>query len=224
MSDRMLIRICMIWAALSYGCQWLCAQALIIQTEELPWAVKGDPYYAEVFAAVNGACPKSDVRLRVTSGVLPKGVQLFSFGLQGTPESMGKFRFSLRADNGCVSYTRALTLLVTGKPILIVSPRHVVFEYHAGGLDAAEDVIKVEGSWPNLPYSMIVSTAPWLTALPSEGKTPDLDSAFTGDRVRLHVDPAHLAAGIYHATLKFYAQGGENAPTVDVSLQVYKAD
>ena len=138
---------------------------------------------------------------------------------------MGTYQFTLQADNACGTATRQMRLLVTGRPILLVSPRHVVLDQPTGVENGPEDVVKVEASWPELPYSVItLNAAPWLSVTPAEGKTPGPESSFTGDRVWLHVNASNLAPGVYHAMLKFYAKSSENAPIVDVTLQVHKAE
>lgn len=215
-----------IWVPLLCACKLLCAQGIAIHTDQLPWAIKGEPYNANVLTRVSGRCPNGDVRLSVAAGELPRGIELFSYGLEGTPLQMGTFQFTLQASNGCGTTVRRMKLLVTGRPILLVTPRQVVLDQPAGSDGSSdEDILKVEASWPDLPYSIaMVNAAPWLTALPVEGKTPDPDSAFTGDRVQLRVNAANLAPGVYHTTLKFYTQGGENAPTVDVTLRVHKTE
>jgi hypothetical protein len=220
----MRLRSCRTVAVLLCFCELLSAQALSIRTEELPRAIKGAPYHAELTTAVSGRCPNGDVRLTVGPGKLPKGLELFSFGIQGTPRQMGRFRFTLRAANGCAADTKTFDLEVTGKPILLVFPANLVFECHAGSEAPPEEIIRVQGSWPNLAYSIDTSPAPWLKMEPFAGKTPDSESVLTGDRVRVGVDPAKLAPGMYHATLKFYASGSENAPTVEVTLKVLKAE
>jgi hypothetical protein len=137
---------------------------------------------------------------------------------------MGHFRFTLRAANVCSSDTRTYDLLVTGKPILMVYPPRIEFQYRAGSAVLLQDVIRVEGSWPDLPYTIDIAATPWLQVEPAEGKTPSAESALSGDRVQLRVDPAKLAPGLYHTALKFYTTGGENVPIVDVILQVSAPD
>lgn len=215
-----------ICAALLCGGHLLCAQGVAIHTEGLPWAIKGEPYHAPVLTRVSGRCPRGDVGLSVVEGELPRGVELFSFGLEGTPLQMGAYQFTLEASNGCGAVRRRMQLLVTGRPILLVTPARVAFRLPAGASAAgAGDILKVEASWPELPYSVtVLDSAPWLSVTPAEGKTPDPDSAFTGDRVQVRVNADGLAPGLYHATLKFYAEGSENAPRVDVTLQVSKPE
>jgi hypothetical protein len=139
------------------------------------------------------------------------------------PRRTGHFRFTVRAENVCVSTIRSFDLLVTGNPILLTHPAEIVFRYRPGEQADLEDVVRVEGSWPDLAYSVQTANAPWLHILPSLGKTPDAESALTADRVRLRADPANLEPGTYHAALKFYADNSENAAVVNVTLQVLKA-
>jgi hypothetical protein len=137
---------------------------------------------------------------------------------------MGHFRFTLRAANACSTDIRTYDLLVTGKPILMVFPPRIDFQYRVGSEASLQDVIRVEGSWPDLPYAIDMAAAPWLKVEPAAGKTPDSDSALSGDRVRLRVDPDKLPVGVYRTALKFYTTGGENVPIVDVILQVSAPD
>jgi hypothetical protein len=212
------------FAALLSCCECLSAQSIAIRSNELPWAIKGAPYLGDLITTVNGRCPLGDVGLTVITGQLPIGLELFSFGIQGTPQQMGHYRFTLRAANTCASVTKGFDLFVNAKPILMVFPRQITLQYHAGSADWPEDIIRVESTWPDLPYSIDISQASWLQVEPAEGRTPDSESALTGDRVHVHVNPSALAAGVYHTVLKFYAQAGENAPLVDVTLQVIAAN
>jgi hypothetical protein len=203
------------------------AQGIVISTSDLPWATKGEAYDAPIVTHVSGRCPQGDVRLTVASGELPKGLDLFSYGLEGTPRRIGTYQFVLQAKNNCGSAFRSMRLLVTGRPILLVSPRELVIDRIAGSGENADSdgLLKVEASWPELPYTVMpLNTAPWLDVAPVEGRTPDPESAFTGDRVLLRVDASNLAPGVYHAKLKFYADGSENAPVVNVTVKVHKAE
>lgn len=206
-------------------CNLLCAQGIAISTKELPWAMKGESYDARIVTRVGGHCPDGDVSLSVASGDLPRGLTLFTYGIAGTPTRIGTYQFTLQASNTCGTVFRQMKLVVTGRPILLVSPRQITLYQVAGREEGSEDVLKVEASWPELPYTVkMLNPAPWLTVDPTEGKTPDPESALTGDRVRVVANAANLAPGIYHAKLKFYADGSENAPVVDVALQVRKAE
>lgn len=213
--------------AVMCACQGAHAQGIAISTTDLPWATKGEAYDALIVTHVSGRCPHGDVRLRVASGELPKGLELFSYGLEGTPRRIGTYQFILQATNSCGTAFRPMRLLVTGRPILLVSPREVVIDRVAGSGENGESdgLLKVEASWPELPYTVMpLNAAPWLDVAPVEGRTPDPESAFTGDRVLLRADSSKLAPGVYHAKLKFYAEGSENAPVVDVTLHVHKAE
>jgi Putative Ig domain len=220
----MATRACLTFAMLLCCCEWLPARSLAIRTRELPWAIKGAPYQSDLITTTDGRCPTSDVRLSITAGELPKGLELYSFGIQGTPTQMGHFRFTLRAANACSTDIRMYDLLVTGKPILMAFPSRIDFQYRAGSEVSLQDVIRVEGSWPDLPYAIDMAAAPWLKVEPAAGKTPDSASALSGDRVRLRIDPAKLPLGVYRTALKFYTAGGENVPIVDVTLQISAPD
>lgn len=221
------LRIFLVWPALLCAPGFVRAQGIVISTTELPWATKGEAYDVQIVTHVSGRCPDGDVRLTVASGELPKGLELFSYGLEGTPRRIGSYQFMLQATNSCGTAFRPMKLLVTGRPILLVSPREIVIDRIAGSSvnSDGDGLLKVEASWPELPYTVTaVNAAPWLDVDPVEGRTPDPESAFTGDRVKLRVNAANLAPGVYHARLKFYAAGSENAPLVDVTLQVHKAE
>lgn len=211
-------------ALLLWTCAPISAQALLIRTDELPWAIKGMRYQAEIKTSLDGRCPQGDVGLALAGGALPHGMELFSYGFDGTPTEMGEFHFTVRAANQCGATTKALKLIVTGKPILEVSPQRLTFQYRPGGAQLEEQMVRVASTWPNLPYSMELRGAPWLWAEQAEGRTPGPDSAFEGDRVRLRVDPGKLMPGVYYGLLKFSAWGGTNAPEVQVVLTVLKSD
>lgn len=126
--------------------------------------------------------------------------------------------------NRCTDATKAFDLVVTGRPFLMVSPREIKLQYRSGTSAVPEDILRVQGTWPDQPYSFLVSNGPWLRVEPSEGKVPDSDSALTGDRVHLRAIASGLAPGVYQATIRFYTPEGENAPHVDVTLQILKAE
>ena len=212
-------------AAFVCCCQPLPGQGLVIRTNELPWAIRDAPYDVELVTSVGGRCPIPDTALTISEGRLPKGLELFATSIQGAPQQVGHFLFTLRAANACVTTYRKFDLVVTAKPILLVSPTRLVFEYRAGsGAVRLEDSVRVEASWPNLQYSIDFPHTPWLSVEPSLGKIPDAASAPEGDAVRLKADPTGLAPGSYHVTLKFYAQQSENTSEVDVTLKVLKPE
>jgi hypothetical protein len=207
-----------VWLA-SYG-GLLRAESVQLKPQELPWAIKSVAYRVFLFAETTGRCPSADVALTVAGGNLPPGLELYGFELEGTPREMGRFRFSVRAHNNCGSEIRTFDLFVTGKPILIASPRAVTFRFHAGGPDPPEEVIRLESGWPELPYLVEISDAPWLRADVAHGITPARGSALTGDTLRLRVDPAKLAPGVYQVDVKFTAWNAVNVELVKVTLHI----
>ncbi len=211
-------------AAVLVASQVLGAQALAIRTDELPAAIKGTLYEARIVTYTNGRCPLSDMALTLAGGQLPRGVELSTSGLEGTPEQIGHFRFAVRASNNCHRVTKTLDLVVNGRPILIASPGQITLHYRQGSADLPEEVVQIEGSWPDLPYSYAVSGAPWLKLDAAIGRTPDRESALTGDLVHFKVDPSNLAPGRYSGSVKFFTKGGENAPTVRVTLEVSSSE
>ena len=203
----------------------LHGQALAIRTTEMPQAIKGVPYQTPISTYTNGRCPLGDVALTLAAGRLPRGMELFTDGLHGTPEEIGTFPFAIRASNNCLHVTRNLELIVGGKPLFFVTPTQVGFQYREGSAELPHDLVQIEASLPDMPYAFeISSTAPWLRAEPSLGRTPDRTSTLTGDRVRLTIDPAGLAPGRYSGSIRFYARGGENAPVLPVTLEVTKRE
>jgi hypothetical protein len=160
------------------------------------------------------------VQLALLAGRLPEGLALVGSGLEGTPRETGRFRFTLRAANGCIAAEKNVELFVTGRPVLQVSPGELAFEYQTGGALPQPQVALAAGTWPNLPYWVIVEGATWLHAEPVNGVTPDTGSAFSGDRVIVRVDPEKLAPGIYKTSITFSTWLGANHPEIPVTLKV----
>ncbi len=196
------------------------AQALRIVTSELPAAIKNVPYEVPIETASNGKCPEGNVGILVLSGTLPKGLDLVGGSLRGTPQEMGVFRFNVLATTQCAETVKTLQLVVTGKPVLFVDEREVVFERKVGSTAPVSTTLLISSTWPDLPYSVLVHPAEWLRANPAAGVTPGRGDALTGDAVSLEIDSAKLAPGVYHAAVTFYARDGANAPTVPVTLKV----
>ena len=200
----------------------LPAPALQIRTDKLPWAVQGQPYQAQIDMVLEDRCIKADVSFALVAGTLPRGLVLTSFGLEGTPREMGRFQFTIRAANDCVSVVKTVELFVTAKPVLQVSTNELTFEYHVGGDVPKPQTVLVASTWPNLPYSVATNGAEWLRAAQTNGVTPDIGSSLSGDSAIVRVNPEKLAPGIYRTTLVFTTWMGANAPEISVTLKIVK--
>jgi hypothetical protein len=195
--------------------------AVQIRTQELPWAALGGAYDAQIVTVPDGRCPLADVGVSIVSGALPRGIELWGDRLQGMPREMGSFPFTIRAANGCqTAVTKDFVLIVTGKPILRVSPEELVFEYRVGGPLPRSQAILVASSWPHLPYSVTGEGSKWLNITMSEGFTPDRDAALSSDSVWVHVSPQGLQPGIHKSSVALTAWRGANAPMVPITLKV----
>jgi Putative Ig domain len=198
----------------------VCAAApLHFRTEELPWAAIGAGYSANIEVQVDGRCPHADASLSVVDGALPRGLQLEGNVFTGVPREPGTFHFRVRAANICSAAEREFSLLVTGKPILRVTPAEVTFEYHTGGPLPPPKSILVSSTWPELPYSVSGDTS-WLHARQNQGVTPYPGSAFAADAVTVEACPKDLWPGTYETTLIFSAAQAATAPSIRVRLTV----
>jgi len=200
----------------------LPAHSLQIRTEQLPRAIVGLPYRAEINTELDDRCMAADVRFTLTDGSLPRGLKLDVFGLGGTPREVGRFQFTIRAANQCIAIERTIELFVTGKPVLDVSPGELVFEYHLDGPLPWPGAVLVIGTWPGLPYAVSANGAGWVHAEPASGATPDSGSALRGDAVTVRIHPEKLNPGTYRTTLVFSTWQGANAPEIPVTLKIIK--
>jgi hypothetical protein len=200
----------------------LPARALQIRSEQLPWAMVGQPYRAQIDMGLDDSCMAADVRFMLAGGSLPRGLNLNVVGVVGTPREVGRFQFTIRAQNQCIAVEKTIELFVTGKPVLDVSPAELAFEYHVGGALPKARVVQVTSTWPNLPYGVTASGTEWLQAEPASGLTPDTGSALRGDAVTLRIHPEKLNAGTYRTTLVFSTWMGANTPEIPVTLKVVK--
>jgi hypothetical protein len=191
-------------------------------TLELPWAAVGRPYYASVQTTADPRCLNGGgVTLSLVEGELPRGLMLRGGEVTGVPSEVGDYSVAIRASTPCGSADRAFQLTVSGRPILRASPGELVFEYHEGDPAPKEQPIVVSGSWPGVPYTIAKSSnSPWLEYSRATGATPERGSAFSGDAVRIRVNPETLPAGTYREILEFSAWDGAEAPRVAVLLKV----
>jgi hypothetical protein len=190
-------------------------------TVDLPWAVPEKGYEAPPLEVrVSGSCPIGGVGYAVVSGVLPPGIQLSRLGyFSGSPLHTGEFPFTVRASDGCGSTTKQFKLVVTGAPVLTVTPAKVWFETKAGENPPEKDV-RVSATWPRLAYRLTVSNAAWLTATPEHGSTPRDGSAMAQDIVHVRVDTVGLKPGHYSASITVSCWQMAQPARIDVELVV----
>lgn len=171
-------------------------------TVDLPWAIAEKGYQVPPLEVrVSGSCPIGGVGYAVVSGALPAGIQLSRLGyFSGVPLHTGDFSFTVRASDGCGWAAKQFKLVVTGAPMLNITPAHLAFACKAGENPPEQDM-RVSGSWPRLAYRLTVGSAAWLTATPEHGATPNAGSAMVHDVVHVHVDTVGLKPGNYTATI-----------------------
>jgi hypothetical protein len=171
-------------------------------TVDLPWAIAEKGYEAPPLEVrVSGSCPIGGVGYAVVSGALPPGIQLSRLGyLSGAPLHTGEFRFTVRASDGCGWAGKQFTLVVTGAPVITVTPMRISFGSKTGETPP-EQQIRVSATWPRLAYSLTTSNAAWLSVTPEHGATPRQGSATADDIVHLRVDTTGLKPGRYSASL-----------------------
>jgi hypothetical protein len=201
----------------------MCAMALpgmTIHTEQLPRAIKGVPYSAEIRVVLDGRCPIDDVRFSLASGTLPPGLQFSMNGLAGTPREIGAYRFAVHAANSCTATDQEIEVLVTGRPIVQVFPEAVKFQVTAGDTARRTEQVLVSSTWRSLPYLTSDAAERWLSVRPIEGVTPDERSPLTGDRLMLDIDPSKLEPGVHRQTITISAWQAANAATVEVIVTV----
>jgi hypothetical protein len=168
-------------------------------TVDLPWAIAEKGYEAPPLEVrVSGTCPIGGVGYTIVSGALAPGIQLSRLGyFSGAPLHTGEFKFTVRASDGCGWAAKMFTMVVTGAPVIKVTPTRISF---SGKVPAVQE-IRVSSTWPRLGYQITVSNAPWLTATPEHGATPRQGSAMADDIVHLRVDAAELKPGHYSASI-----------------------
>ena len=190
-------------------------------TEVLPWALPDRVYSPQPLEVrVSGACPVGGVGFTVVEGHLPGGIQLSRLGyFSGTPEHSGSFEFSVRASNGCSTVKKSFTIVVTGAPLVSVSPLHLDFNWKPGEI-SPEQIVRVSATWPKLPYQITVTDGDWLKAAPEHGITPREGSAMSDDPVHIRVDGSQLKPGHYSAIVTISARQALSAPNIAVELTV----
>jgi hypothetical protein len=197
----------------------LLGQPVQIRTQELPWAIVGSFYQARIETGADGRCP-ANIGIWVAAGKLPRGLEVRGENLTGAAREMGDFKFVIRAANTCSATEKEFDLVVTGQPILHVSPAALSFERHVGQVSGpAVQSVQVSATWPDLPYA-VKADAAWLVAKKLGGVTPAEGSALSSDLVAIEVAVKDLAPGIYRSAIHFSTFVGANAPEVVVTLTV----
>jgi hypothetical protein len=191
-----------------------------VLTATLPWAILHTAYDMPIATRTDPRCPEAEILFSLAAGKLPEGLEVGLDGIHGTPRQLGSWYFTLRAANGCTQTTRALTLVVTGKPILRVDAEELVFEHRSGVPDPPARSLLVSSTWPSLPYTVNSGACAWLKFTQTEGQTPPTESALTADPVWVHVSPRDLAPGRYTCNLTFSTWRAANSPVVRVRLEV----
>jgi putative Ig domain-containing protein len=190
-------------------------------TADLPWAIAEKGYEAPPLEVrVSGSCPHGGVGYAVVSGELPPGIQLSRLGyFSGAPLHTGEFKFTIRASDGCGWAAKQFTLVVTGAPVITVTPMHVSFECRAGETPP-EQRVRVSATWPRLAYRLTPSNAAWLTATPDHGATPRQGSAMAYDFVHLRVDTVGIKPGHYSASIEVSSWQVLQPVRVEVELTI----
>jgi hypothetical protein len=190
-------------------------------TADLPWAVAEKGYEAPPLEVrVSGSCPHGGVGYSVVAGTLPPGIQLSRLGyFSGVPLHTGEFTFTIRASDGCGWTGKQFKLVVTGAPVIKVTPLRLSFTCKAGETPP-EQRIMVAATWPRLPYRLTLSTAAWLTATPEHGTTPRQGSAMVEDIVHVTIDTAGLKPGHYTASITVSSWQALEPVRVEVELTV----
>jgi hypothetical protein len=194
------------------------AGAIQIESEELPRAIQGLAYSAEIRLSMDGRCPQSDSSLFLASGTLPRGVRATAEGLAGVPMEMGLFRFWMGARNTCATTTRAFELLVTGRPILRAVPDRIEITVSPDSPPVDQAVV-ISSTWPSLPYGIFPRDPSWLKLRQVQGVTPEASSALTGDRAIVTAVPLKLAPGIHHGTMIVSAWRADPI-TIEITINV----
>ncbi len=198
---------------------------LEIVTDSLPVAILHRPYTPEPLRFGGGAqCTTNSPLVRIIRGGLPQGLTLSPAGhFGGIPRQRGVFAFTLEVSNICQRSYKNLILQVDGAPILQVEPESLEVQYRVGDPMPAVLKLLVGSSWHDLPYSIDAEGAKWITLRPLRGRTPVPGDALVFDPVRVSLDPAKLAPGVYRAMIRVTAWGTSNEPEIPVTLTVTSA-
>ena len=112
--------------------------------------------------------------------------------------------------------TVTVTLTVTDRPRLSVTPAALTFNYQAGGPVPASQPLSITSSGASVNFTASPSTTSggnWLRVSPGSGTTPASPT--------VSVDPASIAAGTYTGSITVQAPDASGSPqTVAVTLTV----
>ena len=171
------------------------------------------------------------VSYTASSSTNVQGVQWLSLGnTQGTTPgtltvNVTPFLFAAGQYQGTITINAAgasnatttipVTLNISDKPLLDLSPSSLQFSYQVGGPVPPDQFITAATTTPGLNYTVAASTngtGNWLTVTGSGNTSSPVDVA---------VNPVGMPAGTYTGTLSFNAIGGGNNPQlVNVTLTV----
>jgi hypothetical protein len=207
----------LIWIAL-LSKPMLAAGVIEIESVDLPRAIQGLVYSADIRTSVDGHCPSGNVGLFLAAGSLPRGLRITEAGLAGVPMEMGIFRFWIGARNMCASTSRAFELLVTGRPILRAIPDRIEFTVSPDSQPVGQTVL-ISSTWPGLAYALSTPDSSWITMRQAEGTTSEAGSAFIGDRATVTAIPLKLAPGVHHTTVIVSAWRADPI-TIEVTVTV----
>jgi len=137
----------------------------------------------------------------VTVTAVPTGLPAGTYGGTITVSAVG-------ATN---SATVAVTLTVTGSPVLTFSASTLAFTAPVGGPAPAPQTLMVSSSGGPISFTAAAGAA-WIGVTPATGTTPATLS--------VSVNPASLAAGTYSGTVNVTPAGSATPQSVIVTLQV----
>ena len=201
------------------------ASGIYIGPSELPWAVVERAYMPSLTIAGGTRCWVNNMSVGLADGQLPDGIELDVVGqFRGVPKKTGVYRFVVRAANSCGEALKPFTIFVTAAPALSLSPGILRFRYRQGEVLPASQAVRVDASWPNLPYSAATDTKDWVTAVPKTGRTPNPEAGRDAELVEVKVQPQMLPPGTYEAVLGFSTWEGGPGPAVEIKLTVEASD
>jgi uncharacterized protein (TIGR03437 family) len=141
-----------------------------IQPATLPNATIG-ALYQQYLAGVGFVPPINPVNISLVSGSLPPGISLVpslgsGFDLTGTPSALGSYSFSVQANNGPLTFTRALTLTVS-QPVKTIHVASGILPSATIGQPYSFAITTIDGT-PPLTVTITSGTlTPGITLSPS---------------------------------------------------------
>jgi uncharacterized protein (TIGR03437 family) len=120
--------------------------------------------------------------------------------------------------SGFLAATIPVTLTISTKPLISVTPLNLTFAAQAGGIPPSTQNVSISTTGPTLGYT-VASSQPWIFAgVTSNNATLAPANFFVG------VNQNGLAAGTYTGTLTVTANGADNSPqTINITLTVSPA-